>query len=74
MLHAVNTHNFKNKSRKHRNIKLNNYQFIISIAVFLLITISIVFYALNNRYLRMDEEIVFDKWTGKNINVFEQQQ
>lgn len=74
MLHAVNTHNFKNKSRKHRNIKLNNYQFIISIAVFLLIAISIVFYALNNRYLRMDEEFVFDKWTGKSINVFEQQQ
>lgn len=73
MLHAVNTHDFKNKSRKFGNIKLNIYKIIISIAAFLLIAISIVFYALNNRYLRMDEEIVFDKWTGKNINVFEQQ-
>ena len=73
MLHAVNTHDFENKSRKFGNIKLNIYKIIISIAAFLLIAISIVFYALNNRYLRMDEEIVFDKWTGKNINVFEQQ-
>lgn len=74
MLHAVSTHDFKSKIRKYGNIKLNIYKIIISIAVFLLIAISIVFYALNNRYLRMDEEIVFDKWTGKNINVFEQQQ
>ena len=41
--------------------------------VFLLIAISIVFYSLNNRYLRMVEEFVLDKWTGKTINVFEQQ-
>lgn len=34
---------------------------------------SIIFYAQNNRYLRMDEGIVFDKWTGKSIDVFEQQ-
>lgn len=74
MLHAVSTHDFKSKIRKYGNIKLNIYKIIISVAVFLLIAISIVFYALNNRYLRMDEEIVFDKWTGKNINVFEQQQ
>lgn len=74
MLHAVSTHDFKSKIRKYGNIKLNIYKIIISIAVFLLIAINIVFYALNNRYLRMDEEIVFDKWTGKNINVFEQQQ
>ena len=74
MLHAVSTHDFKSKIRKYGNIKLNIYKIIISVAVFLLIAISIVFYALNNRYLRMDEEIVFDKWTGKNINVVEQQQ
>lgn len=74
MLHAVSTHDFKSKIRKYGNIKFNIYKIIISIAAFLLIAISIVFYALNNRYLRMDEEIVFDKWTGKNINVFEQQQ
>lgn len=73
MLHAVSTHDFKSKIRKYGNIKPNIYKIIISIAIFLLIAINIVFYALNNRYLRMDEEIVFDKWTGKNINVFEQQ-
>ena len=73
MLHAVSTHDFKSKIRKYGNIKLNNYKIMISIAVFLLIAISIGFYALNNRYLRMDEEFVFDKWTGKNIYVFEQQ-
>lgn len=72
MLHAVSTHDFKSKIRKYGNIKPNIYKIIISIAIFLLIAINIVFYALNNRYLRMDEEIVFDKWTGKNINVFEQ--
>lgn len=73
MLHAVSTHDFKSKIHKYGNIQLNIYKIMISITVFLLIAISIVFYALNNRYLRMDEEIVFDKWTGKNINVFEQQ-
>lgn len=70
MLHAVSTHDFKNKSRKHGNTKLNVSQTIIGIVISLLVTFSIGFYALNNRYLRVNRAVVLDKWTGKNINVY----
>lgn len=70
MLHAVRNFKFRDKPQKVRNVK----PFVVIFVGFFLIalaSIGIYSYSISNRYQRVNSEIVFDKWTGKSIYVFD---
>lgn len=72
ILNAVRNFTFKSKpSPYHNKAKQSRILVIISIILIALTSIGIYFYSINNRYQRINADIVFDNWTGKSIDVFE---
>lgn len=70
MLHAVRNFTFRIKPKRERNTK----SLIAILAGFMLIvlaSIGIYSYSISNRYQRINADTVFDKWTGKSIDVFD---
>lgn len=70
MLHAVRNFTFKNEPKHERNAK----SLIVILAGFLLLvlaSIGIYSYSISNRYQRINADTVFDKWTGKSIDVYD---
>ena len=71
MTHAVRNHSFKNKTFLKKSMNISLIPIIGGIVIIALISVGIYFYSVSNRYQRINSEIVFDKWTGKSIDVFE---
>jgi hypothetical protein len=70
MLHAVRNFTFRIKPKRERNAK----SLIAILAGFMLIvlaSIGIYSYSISNRYQRINADTVFDKWTGKSIDVYD---
>lgn len=70
MTHAVRNHSFKNKTFLKKSMNISLIPIIGGIVIIALISVGIYFYSVSNRYQRINSEIVFDKWTGKSIDVF----
>ena len=71
MLHAVRNFSFKDKPTRKTNVKIPLASIIIGITLVVLVVIGIYSYSISNRYQRINAEVVFDNWTGKSIDVFD---
>lgn len=71
MKHVVSNYSFDKLQKQIHAPKLSNFKIWGVIAIVLLLIGGIWIYALNSRYQKMNNEIVFDKWTGNSIDVFE---
>ncbi len=71
MLYAVRNFTFKSKSTNKQNTRLHLFAGIIGAIFIILTSIGIYSYSISNRYQRINASTVFDNWTGKPINVFE---
>lgn len=71
LLNAVRNSNFKSESTSKHNVKQFLLAGIIGTILITLASIGIYCYSISNRYQRINASTVFDNWTGKSINVFE---
>lgn len=70
MTHAVRNYLFKNKISSKKRMTSSAATIFWGIVLIALISVSIYSYSVSNRYQRINSDIVFDKWTGKSIDVF----
>lgn len=71
MLHAVSNYRFENLSQKHHSTPLFSSRMFLWILFAIIAILSVYAYAASNRFQRINQDIVFDSWTGKSIDVFE---
>lgn len=70
MLHTVRNFTFRSKPKHERNVKS---RFIITgLILTILVAYGIYSYSISNRYQRINADTVFDNWTGKSIDVYDQ--
>lgn len=71
MLHAVRNFSFKNKPISTPRFGFSLVSKLFAIILIILASVGIYSYSISNRYQRINASTVFDNWTGKSIDVFE---
>lgn len=71
MTHAVRNCILEHRSSNKPHFKMSLVLVLIGLFFVALASIGIYSYSISNRYQRINARIVFDNWTGKSIDVFE---
>lgn len=71
MLHSVRNFTFNSKPINKSGISFPLGAVLAGIILIALVSVGIYSYSISNRYQRINEDTVFDNWTGKSIDVYE---
>ena len=71
MLEIVRNFSFKSKPINKSGVRISFVKTLVGIILIVLTLVGIYSYSISNRYQRVNASTVFDNWTGKSIDVYE---